>query len=458
MERSRDTFPAVVSEEIGDFLSDPTRLRSVAESIGTPFHVVFPEAISENIRAFRGVLSGAGIEGEVFYAAKANKSDTALEVAGKEQAGLDVSSLQEQRAGLSHGIPGDKIRLSGPEKDPRELALALQHGSSIAVDSPGELSSIIELARKTTPATAPRVLLRSAAVTPRPTRFGLTQAEMAEAYRLLQDDSVPLEGYTFHLDGYSLEERAVAAFSILEEMDRAAAEGLYPKVLDIGGGFGVSYVNRSTWEEFQRRSIDPSLFFKGRTFPSYYPYFSEHPKEQGLQRVLGTRSDEYQGTLAEELVRRSIQVHVEPGRSLLDQAGLTVFKVRSTKQASNGEWLVQVDGNMNHLSEQWFNTDFVPDPVLISKGTPLPQDFRASVAGNTCMENDIVTWRKVNFGTVPQQGDLLVYMNTAGYMMDSNETDFHRLPLPEKVAAFRGPSGAWKWKRDILFSHLDLNS
>ncbi len=457
MNRRSDTFPAVSSEELSSFLTDQRQLSAIAESIGTPFHVVFPEAISGNIRAFREVITASGVDGDVLFAAKANKSDSALEVAAKERAGLDVSSLYEQRAALAHGVSGDRIRLSGPEKDPRELVLALQHGSSIAVDSPDELERLIELSKRVDSAVAPRVLLRSSAVAPRPTRFGLTQAELDEAYKLLQRASLPLEGYTFHLDGYSLDERASAAFAVLGEIDKARASGFSPQVLDIGGGFGVSYVDRSTWEEFQGRFSDPSLFFKGKTFSSYYPYFAEHPGKKGLQRILATEK-EGEGTLAGATQRRSIQLHVEPGRSLLDQAGVTVFGVRGTKQASNGEWLVQVDGNMNHLSEQWFNTDFLPDPILVSRGSTVPQDFRASVAGNTCMENDMVTWRKVHFDAIPQRGDLLVYVNTAGYMMDSNETNFHRLPIPEKIAAFRDSSGNWRWKRDALFSHLDLNS
>jgi len=50
------------------------------------------------------------------------------------------------------------------------------------------------------------------------------------------------------------------------------------------------------------------------------------------------------------------------------------------------------------------------------------------------MEYDMLTWRKVRFPAEPRFGDFIVYPNTAGYQMDKNESEFHQLPLPPKVA------------------------
>ena len=57
----------------------------------------------------------------------------------------------------------------------------------------------------------------------------------------------------------------------------------------------------------------------------------------------------------------------------------------------------------------------------------------ASVAGNLCLEQDMITWRKIKFDYIPEKGDLLVYYNTAGYQMDSNESEFHKIPLVKKL-------------------------
>ena len=57
----------------------------------------------------------------------------------------------------------------------------------------------------------------------------------------------------------------------------------------------------------------------------------------------------------------------------------------------------------------------------------------ASICGNLCLEQDMMTWRKIKFDYVPIKGDYLIYYNTAGYQMDSNESEFHRIPLVKKI-------------------------
>ena len=59
--------------------------------------------------------------------------------------------------------------------------------------------------------------------------------------------------------------------------------------------------------------------------------------------------------------------------------------------------------------------------------------YAACIGGASCLDSDMVTWRKIVFPQRPAAGDLLVYLNTAGYQMDSNESPFHDLPLPAKV-------------------------
>jgi diaminopimelate decarboxylase len=84
------------------------------------------------------------------------------------------------------------------------------------------------------------------------------------------------------------------------------------------------------------------------------------------------------------------------------------------------------------VSEQWKGSEYLPEPILWpSTGTGDPID--ACVGGASCLEYDMLTWRKVPFPRPPHYGDLLVYPNTAAYQMDKNETKFHQIPLPARV-------------------------
>ena len=75
------------------------------------------------------------------------------------------------------------------------------------------------------------------------------------------------------------------------------------------------------------------------------------------------------------------------------------------------------------------------------KGKRKKQVIYASVAGNLCLEQDMLTWRKIKFDFVPQKGDWLVYFNTAGYQMDSNESEFHKIPLVKKIIVEKDDAG-----------------
>jgi diaminopimelate decarboxylase len=58
----------------------------------------------------------------------------------------------------------------------------------------------------------------------------------------------------------------------------------------------------------------------------------------------------------------------------------------------------------------------------------------------------VLSWRKIPFPRRPEIGDLLIYLNTAGYQMDSNESEFHQLPLPPKVVVdWEDGVVNWRW-------------
>ncbi|MET9872072.1 hypothetical protein ABZZ16_39300, partial [Streptomyces sp. NPDC006386] len=115
----------------------------------------------------------------------------------------------------------------------------------------------------------------------------------------------------------------------------------------------------------------------------------------------------------------------------------------------SGYGVVTVDGSSLSLSEQWFSSEYLPDPVLLpARPDGAAGPYAACVGGATCLESDMLTWRKVLLPARPAPGDLLVYPNTAGYQMDSNESPFHELPLPPKVVVDTDGDGRTRWRLD----------
>ncbi|MFH1284106.1 MAG: alanine racemase [Candidatus Peregrinibacteria bacterium] len=454
----------IIHPDVNQFIQEENpRILELIEAFGSSLHIVFPEIAGANLTRFQETLRESNVEGSVFYAAKANKSEAVLEAMAKAGGGADVSSVYELRQALSHGIRGENIAMSGPTKDPRFLLLGIQQGSTIAIDSIDDLKNIIEILNSLDDKQKAKITIRLNDVGENKSRFGIPKSDLPAVYELLQANSGKIEfsGFAFHLDGYSIEERSKAILSVVEEIQRARSIGFNCNTVDIGGGFTISYVDKNSWEQFQQANKGEEgakLFFHGKRFKHFYPYYNEKPGPAFLKEVLAYEQDGTRKSIAEILIESNIQLVVEPGRSILDQAGITLMRVKGIKQTASGNHVILAEANLNHLSEQWFCTEFIPDPILIqAEKDNSSEPIEASVAGNTCMEMDMITWRKIGFKHTPKSGDVLVYVNTAGYQMDTNETDFHRIPVPQKVAAYR-KRDQWAWKRDSEFSMLDITT
>lgn len=441
---------------ISDFLaSEKDSLFEKVSAFGSPTHFVFPQLLAENAAKFRKVLGQHRLEETMLYfAAKVNKAESFLEGASGAGVGADVSSLEELRAALSHGIPGERISVSGPAKKNRLLALAAQQGCTVSVDSKNELEGFLALIEKMK-LQRQRILLRIGGLNETHTRFGAATNEIPSILAKIPPENfaVEFQGFHFHLSGYSTDERVAALQFAIQELKKARSLGHACNTINIGGGFAVRYVDSEDWKQFISTKM-PTHFLRSKNIQSFYPYDSEINGERQLDAILAARTDAH--TQVSDLLReQKIQLAIEPGRSLVDQAGITCVQVKGVKLISDGTLVVEVDANINHLSEQWFGSEFCVDPIhLQSDPVAESPSIEAAVAGNTCLEIDMLSWRKIGFRSAPKAGDLLVYANTAGYQMDSNESSFHRLPIPEKIAAFK-KEGKWKWKKDAEYSFLD---
>ncbi|WP_228804596.1 alanine racemase [Nocardia higoensis] len=423
-------------------LTDPDLLGDIAFAVGTPFHLMYPARVRGNIAEFQQAFDRAGVDGVVYYGKKANKAACVARACAEQGAGIDVSSVGELTAALAHGVRGDELMVTGPAKSAELLWLAARHGASIAIDALDELDRLLDSG------ITARVLLR-ALPEGSSSRFGMTGAELDRAVELLAGDTaVRLEGFSFHLSGYDAAARAVLAAELIGRCVRARELGHAITTLSIGGGFGVDYLSADAWARFTAQAR-ASWFHAGTSFGSYYPYHFPVPGAAMLTAILAHRGPGGDD-LAKTLRDNGIRMAVEPGRALLAHAGSTVFGVRGakTRHAHGSPYrLLTVDGTSLSLSEQWFDSEYLPDPLL----WPPRRDTRetpTSVGAATCLESDMVSRRRIPLPRPAEPGDLLVYPNTAGYQMDSNESAFHDLPLPPKVVLHETDGDTLRWALD----------
>ncbi|MFI8370067.1 alanine racemase [Streptomyces sp. NPDC085466] len=424
-------------------------LADLLDGLGSPLHVVLPEVFEENVGRLRRAFAETGADAEILFAKKANKADCYVGSAAALEVGVDVASTPELVRALAGGVPGHRIGVSGPEKDDTLHALAVQHGCLVAVDSTSELRRLAATARLARGQAA--VLLRSRTAVQPASRFGMSDAERVAAVGLCAElaEHISLRGFSFHLNGYSGAERATAANEMIEHCLDARRRGSPAAgLVDIGGGLPVRYVEPRLWNEFLAQN-EPAHYHAAKDFQDFYPYGGP-PADQAVRAIM-THPVGGGESLAAKAGRHGIRFVVEPGRALLDQAGFTLFRVQQVddRRESDGYAIVTVAGSSFSLSEQWFNSDYLPDPLLIPAQPGADELFPACVAGSTCLESDLVTWRKIGFPRPVRRDDHLVYLNTAGYQMDSNESPFHDAPLPSKVVVRLGDGvAAPRWRLD----------
>lgn len=443
------SLPAIAPSWFRQVRADSLLLADIAYAVGGPFHVLFPPQFARNLQAFTDVIASSGAQGRVFFAKKANKAGCWLSVCAEAGAGVDVSSAPELVHALSRGVRGPDIVVTGPAKSEQLLWLAARHGCLIAIDALDELDRLIAMSHRVETA---RILLRVLPDVNPDSRFGLGPADLDTALQRCaqQRSRVSMDGFSFHLSGYEVKPRAQLADQLVDRIVEARAHGLPATSISIGGGLAVSYLDADTWTRFlrDRRETD---FHSRKAFSHFYPYHQVPAGAEMLTAILASETACGRGTVGQKFATTGTELLVEPGRALLDGAGFTVFPVQGFKW--RGDYgIITVDGLSMSLSEQWKSSEFLPDPMLwpekaadqLEPSNPV----RSCVAGASCLEYDMLTWRKVVLPREPRHGDLLIYPNTAGYQMDKNESEFHQLPLPPKIVMTRDDKGRFRWQLD----------
>jgi diaminopimelate decarboxylase len=447
------SLPAIEPSWFREAIADPSLLADMAHAIGGPFHVLFPQQFARNLEAFTTAISSAGLDGQVMFAKKANKAGSWLQVCAEAGAGVDVASAEELVHALSRGVRGADVVVTGPAKSERLLWLAARHGCLIAMDALDELDRLLALVPDGERA---RILLRVLPEVNPDSRFGFdpTELDIALSRCVERRTRVSMEGFSFHLSGYEVKPRAQLADRLVDRLVQARAQGLAATSISIGGGFAVSYLDEETWQRFLRRNQPrdhDADFHAGKTFTQFYPYHQPPTGPDMLAAILASETGSGSGTLGEKFVRTGTKLLLEPGRALLDGTGFTVFGVQGFKR--RGDYgITTVHGLSMSLSEQWKSSEFLPDPILwpaqmSGRGEPTGP-VRSAVGGASCLEYDMLTWRKVVLPREPRRGDFLIYPNTAGYQMDKNESEFHGMRLPPKIVLTRDDRGKFHWQLD----------
>ncbi len=395
-------------------------LTSLAEKYGTPLYLYDEERIRERCRTYKNALQKAfSGRAKALYASKAASFRRLYEIMREEEMGIDVVSCGEIYTASLAGFSLENAYFHSNNKTDADIEYAIERGIGyFVVDNAEELYAIDRIARDR--GIVQKVLLRltpgidphtyAAVATGKvDSKFGsaIETGQAEEITRLaLSLESVNLRGFHCHVGSQVFDSdvylrAAEVMLSFVAEMNEKL--GYLAAELDIGGGYGVKYIPSQPSIDIAANIAEVGKFMIHR---------------------------------AEELGIELPVISMEPGRSIVADAGLTVYTVGTVKRIPGYKTYVSVDGGMTDNPR--FALYGSPYTILPVDSTIEGEGECVSVVGRCCESGDIIQ-ENVSLPSGIHRGDLLACLTTGAYHY-SMASNYNRLPRPPIVMLNEGES------------------
>lgn len=393
-----------------------TSVQQLAQEYGTPLYVYDEDHLRMMLDTYRNAFQSNAFETGVLYASKAFSCKAMIRLIQEYGFYLDVVSAGELVTAKQAGYDCSRVFFHGNNKTPEELTLARDYGvGTIVVDNQTEAERIRELYQN-----SPNKVHALLRVNPGieahthkyivtahvDSKFGisfLNEEELVATIKVLQEaDNVIFDGIHAHIgsqifDKQAFREEIAKLFAYAGHLKEAY--GIEINTINLGGGFAVRYTDKD----------------------------APIPIKDVCDAILSACEEENQ-----KLDGQIKRICIEPGRSIVAEAGYTIYTVGTLKKTPNRNYIF-VDGGMaDNIRPALYQAEY--DAFLDGK-EELPAEVEYTVAGKCCESGDILI-QKIALPKA-EPGDLLV-MKTCGAYGYSMASHYNKLLLPAVVFSGSG--------------------
>ncbi len=389
----------------------------LAKEFGTPLYVMDEELIRENCRMYKEAMekyyNGRGL---VLYANKAFCTLYTCRIAKEEGLGLDVVSGGELYTAIKADFPMEKICFHGNNKTYPELLMAVENNvGHIVVDNIYELETLNEIALEK--GKIQKIMFRIKPGIDAHThsfvqtgqidsKFGVA-LENGEAFDIIEKASkmqgVKVTGIHCHIGSQIFDIHPFCkAAQVMTDFIGDLKDSLNIEIaeLNLGGGYGIRYTEQD----------DPIAY------DEYIKHVSQVVKETAKKR-----------NIPEPFI------FMEPGRSIVASAGITLYTVGGVKDIKNVRKYISVDGGMcDNPRYIMYQSEY---EAVLANDAARPRCEKVTIAGKCCESGDIL----LKDAMMPEikTGDILAVLATGAYNY-SMSSNYNRIPRPAVVAVADG--------------------
>lgn len=371
----------------GELTMGGTSLKTIAQSFGTPTIVYDEVQIRNQMRRFHESFKKSGLNYNVSYASKAFTCLQMVKLVQEENLELDVVSEGELYTALEAGFDPQHIHFHGNNKTKHEIRYALESKVGyIVIDSLEEIDLIDRYASEEV-----NVVIRLNPGVEAHThefiqtgqedsKFGLSIKHglaIQGVQKVRTSKHLKLKGVHFHV-GSQIEGTEAMIETTKLVVHWLKENHIEVELINLGGGFSIKYVEGDV----------------------------SFPIEEGIEEITtAVRS------IVEEVNYPIPEISIEPGRSIVGEAGITLYEVGTIKEIPNVNKYVSIDGGMSdHIRTSLYDAQY--EALLVNRNDP--KDETVTIAGKLCESGDVII-KDAKLPSTVKRGDYLAVLSTGAY-------------------------------------------